>query len=420
MSVKSGERCFGRTLTTLLLCSGAVSPLWAGDALDIVIDNLRLEAGAYRDNPRASSATFGLAEVSARGEGDQWSYALGLRITGHGQHGRRDFDRVRADYGETYLRWNGDATRVTLGAQRIFWGRVDEISPIDRLGRNDFSRGPVDELADRRLAVPALRAEHFIDELKIDLVWVPVFDASVMPHRDSVWHPVDTVRGRLLGIGDAPLIVGSRIRSGKGSGGGGGLRLTQGGGDVDYGFSIQRVRQSQPYYRLGPGVLTEVHPTSWVVGGEAEASLAGATWRVEMAWSSDAPVTTRGLAFRTVPRFDAVVGAEWFPGDGDTRVTLQAAARRLLTSGSILDRKESYQLTGEIEHPFAMGRWKAGLRFVMGLGDREVYLNPKISYVGFDRHELFVSGQFFSGASQTLGGYYKDNDSVMLGWRASF
>lgn len=396
--------------------------VWAdeGSPLDVSVDTLRLEAGGFTDSPGASSALFAHAAVSARGDSGAWSYALGLRLDAHAQGGTRDFDRVRFDYGENYLRWNGDASSVTVGAQRIVWGRVDEISPIDRVGRNDFSRAVLDELSDRRLATPALRAEHFIDELKLDLVWVPVFDAAVMPDRDSVWHPVDTRTGRLLGIGEAPLIVGAQLRKEERGSGGAGLRVTQGGGDVDYGFSVQRVRQSQPYYRLDPGVLTAVHPYSWVLGGEAEALLVGATWRMEVAWSSDVPVTTRALQFRTVPQFDTVVGAEWFPGDGDTRVTLQVAARRLMTSASILDRKEIYNLTGEVEHPFGLGQWKAGLRFVLGMGDRDVYINPKISYVGFDQHELFVSGHFFTGSAQTLGGYYKDNDFVMLGWRASF
>jgi len=77
-------------------------------------------------------------------------------------------------------------------------------------------------------------------------------------------------------------------------------------------------------------------------------------------------------------------------------------------------------MTGEIEHPFAQGRWRADLRFMLGLGDRDVYLNPRLTYTGIDQHELFVAAHVFSGSAQTLGGYYRDNDSVMLGWQAKF
>ena len=117
---------------------------------------------------------------------------------------------------------------------------------------------------------------------------------------------------------------------------------------------------------------------------------------------------------------DLVVGAGFFPGDGETRVTLQLAGHRTLTDVSVLDRTEFYVMTGEIEHPFAHGRWRADLRFMAGLGERDLYLNPRLTYTGIDQHELFVAAHVFSGSEQTLGGYYSRNDSVMVGWQAKF
>lgn len=416
-----------RVMLSVLGCSAAMllasTAAHAGDeaaGLALSVDQIRLEGGHFLEAPGVSSGVFARAEMSAAHEGDNWSLALGVMFDAHAQGGARNFERVRAEYGENHLQWHGESTRLTLGTQRIVWGRVDEISPIDRFGRNDFSRALVDELADRRLATPAVRAEHFTDDMKLDLVWVPVFDPSRMPERESIWHPVDTRQGRLLGIGQATPVAGASVKSRAHGSGGAGLRLTREGDVVDLGFSVQRVRQTQPYYRLEPGVLTTMHPFSWVLGGELEAALAGATWRFELAWSSDAPVTTHTLAYRTVPRLDAVLGAEWFPGDGETRVTLQLASQRLITATPLLDRSERHALTGEVEHPFGQGRWKAGLRFIVGLGEHDLYLNPRIAYVGFDQHELFLAGHVFSGSERTLGGYYRDNDMLMAGWRARF
>ncbi len=388
--------------------------------LAIAVDVLRVEAGAFTDRPGASGSAFIHGAISARGFSGDWEYMLGVRFDHHSQFGSRDYSRSRLDYGENYLRWRGTDTRITLGAQIIAWGRVDEISPIDRLGRTDLSRMVVDRLDDRRRAVPAVRAEHFAGDFKFDAVWVPVFDADVMPDRNSVWHPVDTRAGRILGIGDVPALAGARLRQHDHGSGGGGIRVTRDGGTVDYGVSVQRVRQSQPYYRVAPGVLTAVYPYSWVVGGEFEMEKAGATWRLEAAWSSDIPITTDTFAYRTRPAFDLVVGTEFFPADRDTRVTLQLGARKIHADMSTLDRKEIYSLTGEIEHPFGLGRWRADLRFVAGLGARDLYLNPAITYLGIDNHEIFLAGHIFSGESRTLGGYYRKNDSLMLGWRAHF
>ena len=62
----------------------------------------------------------------------------------------------------------------------------------------------------------------------------------------------------------------------------------------------------------------------------------------------------------------------------------------------------------------------ADLRFMAGLGERDLYLNPRLTYTGIDQHELFVAAHVFSGSEQTLGGYYSRNDSVMVGWQATF
>lgn len=417
------KACAGRGLLAAgcALMAVASGPAGAEGGTGLRVDTLRLELGGFADHAQADGDAFAHMAVSTAGGSGDWSYALGARLDAWSQFGSADFTRVRADYTENYLRWAGEDARVTVGTQNVMWGRVDQISPIDRMSRADLSRVVLDKLHDRRRAVPAVRAEYFGETFKLDAVWLPVFDEAVMPQRDSVWYPVDVANGRLLGFGTLPGLAGMKVRESDQDGsGGGGLRLTAEGDAFDYGLSVQRVRQSQPYYRVSPGVLTAVHPYDTVVGAELETERMGATWRMELAWRSDVPLTTPSFAYRSDPGLDLVLGTEFFPGDGETRVTLQLAGHRTLTDVSVLDRTEFYMMTGEIEHPFAQGRWRADLRFMLGLGDRDVYLNPRLTYTGIDQHELFVAAHVFSGSAQTLGGYYRDNDSVMLGWQAKF
>jgi len=250
---------------------------------------------------------------------------------------------------------------------------------------------------------------------------LPLFDAAVLPHRDSAWFPVDLSGSRILGIGTTPFsLAGFKVRDEEHGSGGGGVRLTRAGGDIDYGLSVQRVRQSLPYYRLGPGVLTGVHPYSWIVGGELETQRAGATWRMEVAWSSDVPVTTTLAQLKYETAWDVVLGTEFYPGDAETRVTLQLASHKTTADTAILDRDEVHALVGEVEHPFGEGRWRFNMRFVAGLNDRDTYLNPKLAYTGIDQHEIYLAGHWFGGEDKTLGGFYKKKDFVEIGWRAKF
>ena len=391
-----------------------------GAGIKIKVDDIRVEMGPFLDDPGPSGDVFVHGAASAKGQSGDWQFALGARFDEYAQPGSPGFSRARLDYTENYLRWRGEDTRITVGTQNVLWGRVDELAPIDRMSRADLSRAILDKLPERRRAVPAVRLERFDGDYKIDAVWLPVFDAAVLPDEESVWYPVDTVNGRVLGIGDVPGIKGFRVTEDEHGSGGGGVRLTSAGGKLDYGFSLQRVRQSQPYYRVEPGVLTAVHPYSWVVGGELETQKAGATWRMEAAWSSDVPVTTSTFQYRTEKAFDLVLGTEFFPGDSETRVTLQLMGHKIFADMPTLDRKEFYNVTGELEHPFAQGRWRANLRFLAGIDDRDLYFNPKLSYLGIDRNEIFLAAHLFSGSEKTLGGYYKDDDLIVLGWQVKF
>lgn len=387
----------------------------------IKVEDLRAEFGPFVDGSDHDTDTYLHGAASAKAQSGAWEFALGARFDAYAQSGNPDFGRVRLDYTENYLRWRGEETRITVGTQNVLWGRVDEISPIDRMSRSDLSRFILDRLPERRRAVPAVRMEHFTGDYKIDAVWLPVFDAAVMPDKNSAWNPADRIHGRLLGIGNAPAIIGAQLREVEHGSGGGGIRLTRTGEGLDYGLSLQRIRQSQPYYRMSPGLLTAVHPFSWVLGGEFEMQKAGATWRMEAAWSSDTPVTSSTtFQYRTERSFDVVLGTEFFPGDSETRVTLQLAGHKIFADTPILDKDRFYALTGEIEHPFAQGRWRASLRFIAGLDDHDTYLNPKLAYTGIDQHEIFLAAHLFSGTEQALGGYAKHDDLIVLGWQAKF
>ncbi|HHW64573.1 MAG TPA: hypothetical protein GX403_11635, partial [Rhodocyclaceae bacterium] len=128
----------------LLVSAGAI----AAEGFGLKVDSLRVELGAFADHPGASGDGFAQMAISAGGGEGDWSYALGARVDALSQFGSQDFTRVRADYTENYLRWRGEDVRLTFGTQSVMWGRVDEISPIDRMSRVDLSRAMLDRLPD--------------------------------------------------------------------------------------------------------------------------------------------------------------------------------------------------------------------------------------------------------------------------------
>lgn len=411
------------------------------------VDRLQLEAGWLTDDDQPVDAShYGHASASVQWRPNpQWEVRAGARVDGYRQVGDPEFTETETDYTETFVRYRAENLRVTAGAQTVIWGRVDEIPPTDRLSVVDATRLTLDELPERRRAVPALRLETFHGGWKTDWVWVPEFRAAELPPRESIWSPVDTREGALLGIDGTPLLStlvrGATFGEEEEGMGGAGVRVSRTGSGYDYAFTLQRARHSLPYYELDPAARATLlatgnpaaalaaasgptfvarHPLSWVVGGDVGIEALGATWRFEAAYLSDVPVTTTDLRMRTVDGFDWVAGVEFYPGDADARVNLQLAGHHLVDAPAVLDREDAYSFNGSIENVFAHARWRAKLRFSVGLDERDVYVNPEIAYTGWEPHELYLAAHYFDGDEATLGGFHDEHDLITVGWRARY
>ncbi len=394
------------------------------------VDGVLAEFGAFPDAPQADRqaalrATPYLLWQPAR----EWEFRAGARIDGSDQQGgAAPTSRWRAELGDTYARYRSGDTRLTFGAQTIVWGRVDEIPLIDRVSRADISRFALDDLADRRLALPALRWEQSAGDFKLDAVVLPAFRGAVLPDLRSVWSPINRVTGEVLGIAPSPglaaFVQAAAVRSGNGGdSGGAAARLTfAAGSGLDLGLTLARTRQSLPYYQADPVAMTlsEMHPYVRFAGVDAELATAAVTWRTELGWSSGVPFTAAGgqLLYRDVLEW---VGAmEFFPGGEDTRVNLQLAARRVQGSQPVQELDKYLALNGEVQTRFAQGRWKAGLRFNLGLNVRDTYLAPKLSYLGWEPHEIYLAAHVFDGEQRTIGGFHKRHDMIAVGLKTRF
>ena len=428
--------------------AGATAPPVGEPPLEFSLDRAQLEGGWLTDDDQSVDGShYGHLSASVRWRpGPRWELQAAGRVDGYRQVGDPDFSESDTDYGDTFVRYRREDLRLTAGAQTIIWGRVDEIPPTDRMSVVDATRLILDELPERRRAVPALRLETFHGPWKTDWVWVPEFRAAELPPQESIWSPVNTREGALMGVRRHAildsLVQGGTFGEDEDGMGGAGVRVSRTGAGYDYAVTVQRVRQSLPYYELngaaraalllnpadpaaalsaatGPTFVAR-HPLTWLVGGDVGLEALGATWRFEAAYLSDVPVTTTDLRMRTVDGVDWVAGVEFYPGDADARINLQIAGHHLIDAPAILDREDYYTFNGSLENLFARNRWRAKLRFSVGLDDRDVYLNPELAYAGWEPYELYVGAHYFDGDEATLGGFHDDHDLITLGWRARY
>ena len=368
-----------------------------------------------------SLATFEWAPLS------NWEIKVSGRVDGYFETGRDDWDDVDLDYDEIYIRYKGENSTVTLGTQKVLWGRIDEFPPTDRLSTQDLRRFIIDDLEDRRLASPALRIEHFFDNKKLDFVFYPDFREAQLPDKDSTWYPVNKESGEILGLEtnsaiEAVVKAAPIDENTPDSEGGFGARFSSIGSNLDYAISVQKGRQSVPYFSYNPrtGTIEGEYPRTWIVGGDVGFEALGGTVKFETTWLSDTPVTRKDGSYTTVKSVNWGAALELFPGDGDSRLNLQLTGTKLMRAPSVIDRAESYTFNGTYAVPFANNQWRAKTRFYVGLDEKDIYLNPEIAFTGWDSQELYLEFHFFDGDKGTPAGFYEDNSVITLGWRIKF
>ncbi len=373
-----------------------------------------------------------------------WDLKISARLDGYHQSGknRSNYNDTDLDYGDTYLRYRDDSYRITLGAQTIRWGKVDNLGPLDNMATLDLSRGVMLKWGENYRSSPALRVEHFMEQGKLDLVYLADFREAELADKKDVWYPIDFRNGRMLGFKNnpamAPLIQNARIDDDFSGDGGWGMRFSSTLDSYDIGLTVQQVRLSTPYYKINEGIrqqiltsqvvnpanykytFSEQHPRSWVVGGDAAFQWKSVTWRMEAGWFSDLPVTTTTLKYETYDGFKWAGSAEFYPGDADTRVNLQLSGQHIDEKDKILDLDNVVVLSGEIESLFNNSRWKASGKFSIGVNNKEFILSPEIAYLGAEPFELYTAYHYLDGAEQTIGGFYKYNNVLTFGIRGKY
>ncbi|MFK5984635.1 MAG: hypothetical protein QM479_04310 [Pseudomonadota bacterium] len=372
-----------------------------------------------------------------------WSLNIGARIDGNYQHGTSQSSDTQFDYTDTYLRFRDDNYRITMGAQTIIWGRMDNFSPTDRLATMDLSRGVLTEWGENYRSQVAFRTELFLQQSKFDFAYIPQFRAAQLSEQDQSWYPINFIEGRILGFGSDPLmsvvLKNSQINKSFSKKDALALRYSTTRGQVDYALSLQHIQLSAPYYRFDPRLaqlitnpqllnlanpslksqftLYEEHPKNWIIGADMAFEWKDITWRFEAAWLSDVPATTPLLIYKKFHGLDWASGLEFYPGDSDTRVNIQLSGKHIFNNENIVDRDNSISLSGSIESEFDNGKWKLSTRYSLGLDLRDIYISPEISYLGWEPYEFYSAYHFLDGAEQSIGGFYKNNKLFSLGLR---
>lgn len=415
------------------------------------IEDLRLELGFLNADEAAivDSSHYGMINMGYKFQTESgWDGRVGVRADSVRQGPEKALREAYVDYGETFVRYRHGEHKFLIGAQNINWGSLDELAPGNLIATQDLTRYTLDDLSRRYRPTPLIRYEGWFDRLKLDVIAIPVFRAAELPDIDSIWSPVDVARGRVVGLPNDPLF-GALIQSSRfdtdieRDHGGGGIRLSHQGRGLDIGGSLQHVRHSTPYFEMNTEVraalltgtppaiapsvsnaatFTALHPFTDVFSLDISTVWGDTTWRAELAYLSDVPVTTMDFRVITAPSAQLGMAMEMFPGDGNSRLSLQLGYTSISADEVIWDKEAFGYFSGELELLFARESWRFRTRFYSSYAENQIdyYINPELAYIRSEPSEWYLGVHWFDGDEGTAGEYHREHSLFVLGWRTRY
>ncbi len=91
------------------------------------------------------------------------------------------------DLHEAWMEYAADGWDVRIGRQVIIWGKADGVQITDIVSPPDYTEFITRDLEEIRLPVDAAKFRLLGDKIDVELIWIPVFKAAILPSAGNPW-----------------------------------------------------------------------------------------------------------------------------------------------------------------------------------------------------------------------------------------
>ena len=334
-------------------------------------------------------------------------------------------NRTFVELREAYLDYAGTNWDLRAGRQIIIWGVSDGIRITDIIAPMDFTEFLAREYDDIRMPVDALKLRYFNNTMKLELVFVPVFQSFIYPtDPENPWNVFPEVEGGP----ELHIAPASKPESClKNSEIGGRFSFFLSGIDLSlvslYTWNKFPVFRTDFSEDMDTTYLFPEHHRMFMAGLDLSTTLGSLVLRGEGAYFSGEhyPSEINGdpnyLISRDVVRY--LVGLDWYPG-GDWTITGQLSGTNILKYSREMDC-ERYNLlaTLGISRKLFHSTLTASSFVYMDLTSRGFFNRTSLDYSLSDPIHLCAGVDLFGGDGGMFG-IYQDNSEVWIKVKYSF
>ena len=356
---------------------------------------------------------------------------------------------------DAYLKYNSTNWDLSIGKQRVRWGKSDQVSPLDNVNPDDLRQSVAVPYEQRKLSSWLANLKIYGDKIKVETNLSPVFEKSEIEYLDSDWAIYRNLRQQLLGSSQLPSAIKSNIRdldihedtpdlSPQNISAG--VRITWQTEQSDFALSYRYGWETLPFIdsfpikninytpesskeittALNNAILTDEdieisYKRQSTVGFEWESVLDYIGFRGEVAYIDNMSFLKNSLTSTRKPVTHVVTGID-YTSDNEWYYNIQTSWLHIYSYKNeiLYYEKDNVSLLGEVRKPLWRGNLEISTKFNYSVTDQSSYLQPSIKIKYFKNMEIESGAKLYSGDPETLMGSYDNADQVYALLKYSF
>ena len=381
-------------------------------------------------------------------------------------HGSLEFDRLFYDdeladektelnLYETYLQLNGSNWDLSLGKQRVRWGKSDQLSPLDSINPQDFRQFITVDLEERKIPSWLIRTRWYGESTSFETILQPWFEKSELDYFDSDWalyrhlrqsissHPLSTPFIKNYAAG---LEVHEKTPANSLENISAGARFIWNTEQADFGisyhygwetlptisrFPVKNIHytgdpNSNPAQLLASAVLTDemvqaTYKRQQTAGFEWETVFDLIGFRGEIAYIDKVAFLTGDLTSQRKAVTHLVTGID-YTSETEWYFNIQGSWHHIhdYEQNILYFEEETVSVLGEIRKPVWRGNLEFSTKYNYTMTDQSSYLQPSLNLKYFPNTECEIGAMIFSGDAETLLGSYDQADQIYTKIKISF
>lgn len=334
---------------------------------------------------------------------------------------------------EAYMDLYFDNIDLRLGKQQIIWGKADGMFITDIVSPKDLEEFLLRDFDEIRTGITSLKADYYLGNNILEIVWIPTFTPTIMPDESSLWSRIPEFDLPVT-IDESKKEIPGRLENSEGF-----IKFSGMSSLLDYEIMAGVMWDDDPTLHISPIVqsgnllpagllLTPQHHQLTLAGGSFSSELGRFIFRGEGAYYMGKHFSANnslGMPFSLMEKDYAhyLIGTDF--SIGTTRLSTQFVQRAVLDyDEAIIQEEFDNTMTFLANRTFLQETLTFQLFSYVGLKNKDALIRPTVSYDFADGFEILAGANIFvkNDDSETAGlfGYYDDNDMVYVKVKYSF